>query len=136
MSENEFVIVPSKMVSALTFSAHGVVVVSIEQDGRILWRGREVETDDDFRAAMLDLSVTMRAVAFPLPAAPRSPAGGLSAEEVAALEWAETCVEGARRNGASGICNTRDVATICAALRRLSEAPGQRPQDRGDGRPV
>ena len=30
-------------------------VMRIAADGRIFWRGREVETDDDFRAAMLEL---------------------------------------------------------------------------------
>jgi hypothetical protein len=28
----------------------------IQHDGRIFWRGREVESDDDFRAAMLDVA--------------------------------------------------------------------------------
>ena len=30
-------------------------VVRIAHDGRIFWNGREVESDDDFRAAMMDL---------------------------------------------------------------------------------
>ena len=30
-------------------------IVRIAHDGRIFWNGREVESDDDFRAAMLDL---------------------------------------------------------------------------------
>ena len=30
-------------------------VVRIANDGRIFWNGREVESDDDFRAAMMDL---------------------------------------------------------------------------------
>lgn len=37
----------------------GVPVVTIKSDGRVFWRGREVETDDDFRAAMMDLKNTM-----------------------------------------------------------------------------
>lgn len=36
-------------------SAAGVEVILIESDGRLFWHGREVETDDDFRAAMLEL---------------------------------------------------------------------------------
>lgn len=31
------------------------VIVSIQQDGRIFWKGREVETDEDFRSAMMSL---------------------------------------------------------------------------------
>lgn len=30
-------------------------IIRIADDGRIYWKGREVETDDDFRSAMLDL---------------------------------------------------------------------------------
>jgi hypothetical protein len=49
----------SKQRSALTFNAHGEQVVAIEQDGSIKWRGREVETDDEFKAAMLDLRAVL-----------------------------------------------------------------------------
>ena len=31
-------------------------IISIRMDGRVFWRGREVETDDDFRAAMMELN--------------------------------------------------------------------------------
>lgn len=31
-------------------------IVRIGADGHIYWRGREVETDDEFRSAMLDLA--------------------------------------------------------------------------------
>ncbi len=34
----------------------GQEVLRITPDGRIFWKQREVETDDDFRAAMLALS--------------------------------------------------------------------------------
>lgn len=30
-------------------------VVEIKNDGTILWKGREIESDDDFKKAMLDL---------------------------------------------------------------------------------
>jgi hypothetical protein len=30
-------------------------IIKIQYDGRVFWNGREVETDQDFRAAMLDL---------------------------------------------------------------------------------
>jgi hypothetical protein len=45
--------------AALMFQAEvdGPAIITIMRDGRILWRGREVETDDDFRATMLDLAV-------------------------------------------------------------------------------
>ena len=35
--------------------AGGKEVVRIEHDGRVIWNGREVKTDDEFRAAMLAL---------------------------------------------------------------------------------
>ena len=31
-------------------------IISIKMDGRVFWKGREVETDDDFRAAMMELN--------------------------------------------------------------------------------
>lgn len=31
-------------------------VIRIAPDGKLFWRGREVETDADFRAAMLELA--------------------------------------------------------------------------------
>jgi hypothetical protein len=34
-------------------------VIRIAPDGRIFWNGREVETDDQFRAAMLELRDAM-----------------------------------------------------------------------------
>lgn len=40
-----------------------VEVLRIHHDGRVIWRGREVETDDDFRAAMRDMAESMREVA-------------------------------------------------------------------------
>ena len=39
----------------LTINSPGEVI-RIDPEGRLFWRGREVETDDDFRAAMLDLA--------------------------------------------------------------------------------
>jgi len=38
----------------------GVQVIRIENDGRAFWRNREIETDDDFRAAMLDLVAELK----------------------------------------------------------------------------
>lgn len=35
-------------------------VIRIDPEGRLFWNGREVETDDDFRAAMLDLAKYLR----------------------------------------------------------------------------
>lgn len=40
----------------LTISTPGEVVIRIAPDGRLFWHEREVETDDDFRAAMLELA--------------------------------------------------------------------------------
>ena len=39
----------------ITFSVPQGEVLRIEKDGRIFWRGREVESDDEFRAALMDL---------------------------------------------------------------------------------
>lgn len=34
-------------------------VIRIDPEGRIFWKGREVETDEDFRAAMLELAYAL-----------------------------------------------------------------------------
>lgn len=44
-----------KVPSDSVFSAGGEEVLKIDHEGNIFWRGREVESDDDFKAAMLDL---------------------------------------------------------------------------------
>lgn len=43
-------------VDALRVQGQGKEVVRIAHDGRIYWLGREVKTDADFRAAMMDLA--------------------------------------------------------------------------------
>ena len=35
-------------------------VIRIGPKGHLFWRGREVETDDDFRGAMMDLAAAFR----------------------------------------------------------------------------
>lgn len=45
---------------ATSFFKANVEVLRIDAEGRIFWRGREVESDDSFRAAMLDLAATLR----------------------------------------------------------------------------
>ena len=37
------------------------VVMRWTEDGRVFWRGREVETDDELRAMMRDLHATLSA---------------------------------------------------------------------------
>lgn len=37
-------------------------ILSITKEGRIFWKGREVETDDELRAAMIGLAKAMGAV--------------------------------------------------------------------------
>ena len=39
----------------LLIANQGNEVIRIDRDGRVFWKTREVETDDDFRAAMLEL---------------------------------------------------------------------------------
>jgi hypothetical protein len=40
----------------LTIQSQSKEVIKIAPDGALFWHGREVETDDDFKAAMLDLA--------------------------------------------------------------------------------
>ena len=42
-------------VDCLTITPNGEEVIRIDHRGRLFWHKREVVTDDDFRAAMLDL---------------------------------------------------------------------------------
>lgn len=35
------------------------VLIKIDPYGKIFWNGREVETDDEFRAAMLDMAANL-----------------------------------------------------------------------------
>jgi len=35
-------------------------ILRIAPDGRLFWKGREVETDAEFRSAMLDLAAALR----------------------------------------------------------------------------
>ena len=37
-------------------------IIRIAPDGRVFWKQREVETDDDFRSAMLDLAEALKKV--------------------------------------------------------------------------
>ena len=47
---------------AMSVEFEGIEVFRITPEGRIFWRGREVESDDDFRAAMLGLASTLKAI--------------------------------------------------------------------------
>ena len=52
-----------KEIEAKTYAIKqepAVEVIRIGPDGRLFWRGREVETDDDFRGAMMDLAAAFR----------------------------------------------------------------------------
>jgi len=50
-----------KVTDIINVCSSGKEVVRIEPDGKIFWLGREVETDDDFRAAMLELAKALTA---------------------------------------------------------------------------
>jgi hypothetical protein len=57
----EYTTVANPNAGAITFSTPGYPgVVKIESDGRILWRGREVESDADFRSAMIEVRDLLR----------------------------------------------------------------------------
>jgi hypothetical protein len=42
------------------FDKDSTEVIRIAPDGRLFWKQREVETDNDFRSAMLDLAKALR----------------------------------------------------------------------------
>ena len=46
---------PVEYISLIQFHHNGNVI-RIDHDGRIFWKGREVETDADFREAMKELA--------------------------------------------------------------------------------
>lgn len=66
MEVTQFSVPESQIVSALfqppefdtlrIYDKDLVQVLSITKDGRIFWRQREVETDDDLRAAMREVA--------------------------------------------------------------------------------
>jgi hypothetical protein len=48
--------VPLPDILTVTPPSTGEVVIRISHDGRLFWHGREVETDTEFRGAMMDLA--------------------------------------------------------------------------------
>lgn len=62
MTERTRIAVPAaEPPAAVTMKlSSGVEVIRIAADGRLFWRQREVDTDADFRAAMLDLAGALR----------------------------------------------------------------------------
>ena len=44
-----------KSIIFIAYSEDGNEVVRIDNDGKIFWNGRELETDDQFRSAMMEL---------------------------------------------------------------------------------
>lgn len=45
--------------TSINLSPNGVEVLRIEPDGRLFWKGREVESDDELRSAMLDIKAAL-----------------------------------------------------------------------------
>jgi len=43
------------LVTTTRVDEPSIEILRIESDGRLFWRQREVETDDELRAAMMDL---------------------------------------------------------------------------------
>ena len=41
--------------TSLNFSPNGLDTFRVEADGRLFWKGREVESDDELRSAMLEI---------------------------------------------------------------------------------
>ena len=59
--EGEFIYTKANP-DALSVELEGIEVLRIDAEGAIYWKGREVESDDDFRAAMLGLASTLKAI--------------------------------------------------------------------------
>lgn len=55
MNESIYAVPIEAAENIMSISSKGAVeVIRIDKAGRLFWHGREVETDDDFRAAMLE----------------------------------------------------------------------------------
>lgn len=54
--DSPYMLFDSQTTKDISFvQGQSVEVLRIASDGKLLWRGREVETDADFRSAMIDL---------------------------------------------------------------------------------
>lgn len=49
------VVAPPRDFAIWTSGYGGVEVIRITQDGRVFWKGREIESDAEFREAVLDI---------------------------------------------------------------------------------
>lgn len=58
MSEGKFYIRDTDIITC--FNKDSTEIIRIAADGRVFWKQREVETDDDFRSAMLDLAEALK----------------------------------------------------------------------------
>lgn len=79
LSDVEVLVDESPAPAVMTVTQDGTEVLKICADGRVIWRGREVETDTDFRLAMMDMAENMRKAANPpvmVDAEPVSPLAG------------------------------------------------------------
>lgn len=56
---NQFAVTTSEIVEPNTITVftrnQETPVIKIDPDGRIFWNGREVESDDEFKGAMMDM---------------------------------------------------------------------------------
>ena len=50
------------------FGSESKEILRIEQSGDVIWNGRKVESDAEFKAAMIDLSNVLRRNILPAPA--------------------------------------------------------------------
>jgi DNA-binding protein YbaB len=53
--KNEIARLKEELASVEKDAQAGKEIIRIEHDGRVIWNGREVKTDDEFRTAMLAL---------------------------------------------------------------------------------
>ena len=84
------------------FTLRAVEVIRITPDGRLFWKGREVETDEDFRSAMRELAERM------VPSIP--PVGTLVDQKL----YNEACAEIERLT-----LLTKQLQRDCVKLRKM-----------------
>ena len=58
--DNLYAAAPPMAATSFLFQPDSREVLKITADGKIFWNGREVEGDDEFRAAMVDLRNQLR----------------------------------------------------------------------------
>lgn len=70
------------------FDKDRIEVLRIQQDGDVIWKGRKVKSDAEFKAAMIDLANVMKANMYPAqPVQPVDPVAEVTAKMMLDQEW-------------------------------------------------